>query len=131
MDTDKVVAGLGALAHHVRLDVWRLLLPHGSSGLSAGTIAARLAMAPSSLSFHLLQMTHGRVLVQRRFSRQIIYAVNQEAVPALFGFLTGKDLLPPPSAALPVHQAGDVIRNAQSERGAFSIGDDLVPATDL
>ena len=111
MDTDAAVAALGALAHHVRVDVWRLLLPYGSSGLPAGTIAARLAVTPSSLSFHLLQMKHGRVLVQRRSSQQIIYAINQEAAAALFGFLSGEGLHPPPSAALPVRQAGDVIAN--------------------
>src|SRR5271168_3872013 len=88
MDTDRAAAAIAALAHHVRLDVWRLLLPHGSLGLSAGTIAVRLAIAPSSLSFHLLQMTHGRVLVQRRFSRQIIYAINEEVVGLLFSFLS-------------------------------------------
>jgi len=131
MDTDKAVAALGALAHHVRLDVWHLLLPHGPSGLSAGTIAARLSVAPSSLSFHLLQMTHGRVLVQRRFSRQVIYAINQEIIALLFGFLTGEDMLPPPSAALPVSEVGDVIGNGQGEHDALGVSDDLASAANL
>jgi ArsR family transcriptional regulator len=91
-DTDKVAAAIIALAHHVRLDVWRLLLPHGSLGLSAGTIAAHLAIAPSSLSFHLLQMSRGRVLIQRRLSRQVIHAINEDVVALSFGFLTGEDM---------------------------------------
>jgi ArsR family transcriptional regulator, arsenate/arsenite/antimonite-responsive transcriptional repressor len=131
MDTERALAALAALAHHVRLDVWRLLLPHGSLGLSAGTIATRLAVAPSSLSFHLLQMTNGRVLVQRRFSRQVIYAINEEVVTVLFGFLTGENPLPPQAATLTVRQDGDVIRQGQSERDTFSVGDDLASAANL
>jgi DNA-binding transcriptional ArsR family regulator len=131
MDTDRAVAALAALAHHVRLDVWRLLLPHGSLGLSAGTIATRLAVAPSSLSFHLLQMTHGRVLVQRRFSRQVIYAINEEIVALLFGFLAGEDELPSKAAALTVRHGGDVISDGQSEPGALSVGDDLASVANL
>jgi DNA-binding transcriptional ArsR family regulator len=131
MDTERALAALAALAHHVRLDVWRLLLPHGSLGLSAGTIATRLAVAPSSLSFHLLQMTNGRVLVQRRFSRQVIYAINEEVVTVLFRFLTGENPLPPQAATLTVRQDGDVIRQGQSERDTFSVGDDLASAANL
>jgi ArsR family transcriptional regulator len=131
MNTDKAVAILAALANHVRVDVWRLLLPHGSLGLSAGTIAAQLAVAPSSLSFHLLQMTQGRVLVQRRFSRQVIYAINEEVVALLFGFLTGADTLQQPAAALFVRQIDDVIGDGQGERDAVSIGDDLASAANV
>jgi ArsR family transcriptional regulator len=98
-DTDEAAAAIAALAHHVRLDVWRLLLQHGSLGLSAGTIAARLAIAPSSLSFHLLQMTRARVLIQRRFSRQVIYAINEDVVAPLFSLLTGEDIHWRPRAA--------------------------------
>jgi ArsR family transcriptional regulator len=98
-NTDEAAAAIAALAHHVRLDVWRLLLQHGSLGLSADTIAARLAIAPSSLSFHLLQMTRGRVLTQRRFSRQVIYAINGDVVASLFSFLTGENIHWRPRAA--------------------------------
>ncbi len=125
MDTDRAVAALAALAHQVRLNVWRLLLPHGSLGLSAGTIAAQLAVAPSSLSFHLLQMTNGHVLVQRRFSRQVIYAINEDVVAILFAFLTGEDTYQLPVPALALRQAGDIIGDGQHERDAISVRDNL------
>lgn len=110
MDTFTAVAALSALGHMVRLEVWRTLAPHGPIGLSAGVIAERLDVAPSSLSFHLQQMTQGRVLVQRRSSRQVIYAVNHEVMTALRDFLADGDLIQLSAGALSVAgQPGDII----------------------
>ena len=52
MPADAVLA-LAALAHAHRLAVFRLLVEHGAEGLPAGTIAERLGVIPSSLTFHL------------------------------------------------------------------------------
>jgi ArsR family transcriptional regulator, arsenate/arsenite/antimonite-responsive transcriptional repressor len=98
MEIGTAVAALAALGHALRLDVWRLLLPYGSDGLSAGAISAQLAVAPSSLSFHLQQMIHGRVLVQRRSSRLIIYAVNGEIMASLRDFLANAGATSSPGA---------------------------------
>ena len=80
MTDPQLAATLAALGHVLRLNLWRLLVPYGSQGLAAGEIAARMSVLPSSLSFHLRQMTHAGVLVQRRASRQVIYAVNLDNV---------------------------------------------------
>lgn len=109
MDTSTAVAALAALGHGLRLEVWRMLAPHGPIGLPAGAIAARLDVAPSSLSFHLQQMTQGRVLVQRRSSRQIIYAVDHEIMGALRDFLASGAAIQLPSGALIAGQARDII----------------------
>jgi ArsR family transcriptional regulator len=113
VDSAIAAAALAALGHSLRLQIWRTLMPHGSLGLSAGSIAAQVSVAPSSLSFHLQQMIHGRVLVQRRCSRQIIYAVNYEIMDALCKILGGGDLIQRPSSALSVRQAGDVFGERQ------------------
>ena len=113
VDSAIAAAALAALGHSLRLQIWRTLMPHGSLGLSAGSIAAQVSVAPSSLSFHLQQMIHGRVLVQRRCSRQIIYAVNYEIMDALCKFLGGGDLIQLPSSSLSVRQAGDVFGERQ------------------
>jgi ArsR family transcriptional regulator len=97
MGDSRAVAVLAALGHGMRLSLWRLLLiPYGSSGLSAGAIAARMDILPSSLSFHLRQMTQAGLLVQRRSSRKIIYAADRETMDDLVAFLaTPFALLPP------------------------------------
>ena len=87
MDDCHAVVVLAALAHTVRLRLWFTLLPHGQLGLSAGSISGKLYIVPSSLSFHLQQMTHAGVLTQRRCNRRIIYAVNAKAIDALRAFL--------------------------------------------
>jgi ArsR family transcriptional regulator len=120
-----------ALGHTLRIEVWCMLLEYGSLGLPAGAIAVRLAIAPSSLSFHLQQMVQGGVLLQRRFSRQVIYSINGEVVGSLLGFLTGEVALRSSPGALPALQTSDVIGNRQGEHDAFGLGDDLAPAADL
>ena len=83
MSDSEVVAVLAALGHQVRLNLWRLLVPYGETGLAAGTLAARMAILPSSLSFHLRLMTQAGILRQRRSSRSIIYAVNAELLAGM------------------------------------------------
>src|SRR5436309_6833198 len=88
MDQNKAIAALGALAQDTRLALFRLLVTAGAAGLSAGTIAERLEVAPSSLSFHLQQLLHAGLVTQRRLSRQLIYAVEYGAMNHLVAYLT-------------------------------------------
>ena len=88
MDQNKAIAALGALAQDTRLALFRLLVTAGPNGLSAGTIADRLRVAPSSLSFHLQQLLHAGLVTQRRLSRQLIYAAEYGAMNELLAYLT-------------------------------------------
>ncbi len=88
MDAAQIIDALGALAHETRLKAFRLLVERGPDGLPAGTIAERLALAPSSLTFHLQQLTHARLITQRRVSRQLIYAADFAVMNAVVGYLT-------------------------------------------
>ena len=82
------VAALAALAHEHRLRVFRLLVRNGPDGLSAGDIAAYLALAPSSLSFHLGHLERTGLIHSRRAQRRIIYAADLNAMGRLLSFLT-------------------------------------------
>jgi ArsR family transcriptional regulator len=88
MDQNHAIAALGALAQDTRLALFRLLVTAGPEGLSAGTIAERLGVAPSSLSFHLQQLLHAGLVTQRRLSRQLIYAAEYGAMNELLAYLT-------------------------------------------
>ena len=80
VEIDHAAIVFAALGHRIRLELWNMLVPYGARGLSAGQIAAHIGIAPSSLSFHLQQMTQAGVLTRRRSRRQIIYAVNSGVV---------------------------------------------------
>jgi ArsR family transcriptional regulator, arsenate/arsenite/antimonite-responsive transcriptional repressor len=88
MDTKQAVDALAALAHEHRLNVYRLLVEAGPEGLNAGTIASRLKLAPSSLTFHLQQLHRAGLLTQQRNSRQLIYSADFTAMNTLVGYLT-------------------------------------------
>jgi DNA-binding transcriptional ArsR family regulator len=88
MEPKAAVAALGALAHETRLALFRLLVERGPDGLAAGMLAERLGILPSSLSFHLQQLTHAGLITQRRVSRQLIYATDFAAMNSLMAYLT-------------------------------------------
>ena len=88
MKTKEAVGALSALAQETRLALYRLLVEAGPNGLAAGAIAARLDVAPSSLSFHLAQLTHAGLINQRRVSRSLIYAADFAAMSGLVAYLT-------------------------------------------
>ncbi len=88
MKPKATVAALGALAHDTRLEAFRLLVQKGPDGLPAGTIADRLGVPPSSLTFHLQQLAHAGLVTQRRVSRQLFYAADFTAMNGLVAYLT-------------------------------------------
>jgi DNA-binding transcriptional ArsR family regulator len=88
MDQKRTIAALGALAQETRLELFRLLVATGPQGLPAGVIAERLGVQPSSLSFHLAQLTHAGLITQRRLSRQLIYSAEYGAMNELLAYLT-------------------------------------------
>ena len=88
MKTKQVIDALGALAHETRLEVYRMLVQKGPEGIPAGTIAEKLGIPPSSLTFHLQQLLHAGLVTQRRLSRQIIYAADYAVMNRVLGFLT-------------------------------------------
>lgn len=88
MKPANAIEALGALAHPHRLAAYRLLVRRGSLGLAAGVIAERLALPPSTLTFHLQALCRSGLLLQQREGRQLIYRADLQAMGALVGFLT-------------------------------------------
>ncbi|VVE03602.1 ArsR/SmtB family transcription factor [Pandoraea terrigena] len=88
METNNALEALAALAHSVRLTVFRLLMQAGPEGLPAGRIAELMDMPASSLSFHLKELHHAGLLASRQEGRSIIYMARFETMNALLGYLT-------------------------------------------
>ena len=88
METRQAIAALGALAQESRLAVFRLLVRTGPSGMAATRIAEEVGIPPSSLSFHLKELSHAGLLNSRQEGRFVIYAANFAAMNALMAFLT-------------------------------------------
>lgn len=79
----------GALGQDTRLEVIRLLAPlskgKSAPGMAAGQIAAALAVAPPTLSFHLKDMTFRHVVIARKRGREILYTANLPFIFAALG----------------------------------------------
>lgn len=88
MDSNLVVRALSALAHESRLAIFRLLVVAGPEGQAAGDIAQQLGLSPSSLSFHLKDLSHADWVKSRQEGRFIFYTANFDAMTDLIGFLT-------------------------------------------
>lgn len=88
MNTKQTLAALSALAQESRLAVFRLLVQTGPEGLAASKIGERLDIAPSSLSFHLKELTHAGLIASRQEGRFVIYSADVAAMNGLIEFLT-------------------------------------------
>lgn len=68
--------------------IFRALMRAGPSGMPAGEVGERLGLGPSKLSFHLAQLERAGLLRSWRVHRNIVYAVEIDAMRQLLGFLT-------------------------------------------
>ena len=88
METTHVLAAMAALAQESRLAVFRLLVEAGPEGMSPGKMSEQLSIPPSSLSFHLKELTHAQLVTPRQDGRYVIYSANFNTMNGLIGFLT-------------------------------------------
>jgi DNA-binding transcriptional ArsR family regulator len=88
MDNDDVIRALGALAHPVRLDVFRALVVAGPDGLTPGVFMERLGVPSATLSFHLKELADAGLVAQERAGRHIIYRAAYDRMDGLIAYLT-------------------------------------------
>lgn len=82
------VKSLAALAQAQRLRAFRALVVAGPDGLTPGSMAERLGIAPSALSFHLKELVHSGLANAEPRGRNLIYRANFEHMNALLAYLT-------------------------------------------
>lgn len=87
MDTESVLAALGALSQSTRLEIFRLLVRHEPDGLPAGDVARRLELPQNTISVHLATLKRAGLLTSQRHSRLIIYRACLSRLQDLMSFL--------------------------------------------
>src|SRR5438270_10630517 len=88
MEEQDVVRALAALAHPVRLQMFRLFVVAGKTGLTPGAITEALGVAATTLSFHLKELSNAGLITQQRDGRYLIYHASFERMNGLLGYLT-------------------------------------------
>ena len=88
MEEPDVIKGLTAIAHPLRLKVFRALVVVGPPGLTPGTIAQALDVPAATLSFHLKELVQAGLVTQERASRNLIYRAAYGQMDDLLGYLT-------------------------------------------
>ncbi|RMH48516.1 MAG: ArsR family transcriptional regulator [Alphaproteobacteria bacterium] len=85
--TDSIVQRLEALAHPVRLGVFRLLVRRAPEGATPGELQAMLGKAPSTLSAHLAQLRSAGLVEVVREGRSLRYSADLDALGGLVDYL--------------------------------------------
>lgn len=116
MEKKTAVAALAALAQDTRLDVFRLLVQQGATGLAAGEIASALSLAPATLSFHLKELAHAGLVSSRQDGRFIFYAADYAAMNRLLAFLTENCCAADGTACAPGTACGPVVKSRNPSR---------------
>ncbi len=81
-------AVFASLAAGLRLDAYRMLVRNSPAGLVAGELAARLAVPPSNLSFHLKALTQAGLVTVEQEGRFQRYRANLPLMQELIAYLT-------------------------------------------
>lgn len=88
MEKNEVIRSLAALAHDLRLQVFRMLVVAGPAGMTPGAISEQLDVPSATLSFHLKELMNARLVTQERDGRHLIYRAAFDHMDAVLGFLT-------------------------------------------
>lgn len=87
-ETKQALDALAALAQETRLAIFRLLVEYSPEGLTAGTVAEKLGIAPPTLSFHLKELARAGLIASRQDGRFIWYRADIEVMNTLLAYLT-------------------------------------------
>jgi ArsR family transcriptional regulator len=88
MKTSNAVRALAALSQESRLAAFRMLVRRGPEGLYPAELAARLKVAPPTLSFHLKELANAGLVRAQPEGRHIRYSADFKAMSELLGYLT-------------------------------------------
>ena len=88
MEENDIIKALSALAHPVRLRVFRALVVSGNSGMTPGVMQEGLKIPATTLSFHLKELTIAGLVEVERSSRNLVYRAAYSQINGVIGYLT-------------------------------------------
>jgi len=87
MNEDDIVGALAALAHPVRLKVFRALVLSGTQGLTPGVMQDGLGVPAATLSFHLKELATSGLVTHERASRNLVYRAAMGRMSGVLAYL--------------------------------------------
>ena len=90
LDKSDALAALTALAHPVRLDVFRALVQVGPAGTTPTGLATLVQpeLKQSTLATHLRDLVAAGLVVSERAGRNVVYRAAYERMDSVIGYLT-------------------------------------------
>ena len=87
MKVEEAARQLDSLGNPTRLQIFRLLVRAGETGLSVGTLQTRMDMAASTLSHHLKRLIAAGLVTQERAATTLVCRAVYAEMWALIGYL--------------------------------------------
>ncbi|MBY8976772.1 helix-turn-helix transcriptional regulator [Rhodobacteraceae bacterium NNCM2] len=87
MDKNHALGAFGALGQSTRLDVFRLLVKAGETGMLAGDISETLNVRQNTMSTNLSILAQAGLIRSERQGRSIRYFADMEGMRGLLAFL--------------------------------------------
>jgi len=87
MDKKNALTAFSALSQPTRLDVFRLLLKAGETGMAAGEISDALGVRQNTMSANLSVLHQAGLVRNTREGRSIRYFADLDGTRGLLGFL--------------------------------------------
>jgi DNA-binding transcriptional ArsR family regulator len=88
MNEAEIICALAALAHPVRLKVFRALVVSGAQGLTPGVMQDGLGVPAATLSFHLKELATSGLVTHERASRNLVYRAATDRMSGVLAYLT-------------------------------------------
>lgn len=87
MEKNQALDAFAALSQATRLDVFRLLVTAGETGMSAGDISETLGVRQNTMSANLSVLSRAGLIRSRREGRSIRYFADMDGMRGLLAFL--------------------------------------------
>jgi DNA-binding response OmpR family regulator len=87
MENKTAVRAFLALGQETRLNIFRLIVQRGDTGLCPSQLQELLGVPGATLSFHLRELCAAGLLLVQRQSRNLVYRADADFTQSLQGFL--------------------------------------------